>query len=236
MKSNFNVIFIIGIVLILIESCNKESKTTEPVQQQNTINNSVDTGRFTDNRDNNIYKWVKIGDQIWMSENLAYKIDTGGCWAYDEVESYADMYGYLYSWWSAKAAVPEGWHLPTDSEWTELENFLSENGYSYNSVIGSDSIAKSIASGWWDSSNTPGSLGDYYNTENINKSGFSGLSGGTRSNDNWYFFRSAYTAWWSDTEYNSKYIYYRSLNYSNPKIGRSFDKKDVGLYVRCIKD
>jgi uncharacterized protein (TIGR02145 family) len=129
------------------------------------------TGTFTDTRDGKVYKTVKIGDQIWFAENLSFKADSG-CWAYDDNEKFATIYGYLYSFRTAEKVCPKGWHLPTDAEWKQLIDYL-----------GGDSIAgaklKSVH-GW--NSKSPGLFGttiDPFKLAN-NSSGFSALPGGER--------------------------------------------------------
>jgi hypothetical protein len=98
------------------------------------------SGTFIDSRDNHEYQWVKIGNQIWMAENLAYlpsvnhiKPDSTNLphyyiYGYDgtnvneakSTPNYA-VYGVLYDWEAALNASPVGWHLPSDAEWKQLE-------------------------------------------------------------------------------------------------------------------
>lgn len=77
-------------------------------------------GSFTDTRDGKTYKTVKIGEQWIMAENLAYKPANGNYWAYDNDSANVAKYGYLYDWETAKQVAPQGWHLPTESDWMTL--------------------------------------------------------------------------------------------------------------------
>jgi uncharacterized protein (TIGR02145 family) len=118
--------------------------------------------RFTDSRDKQEYRMVKIGIQTWMAENLNYKADNSKC--YGEDESNCKKYGRLYDWETAKTVCPSGWHLPSREEWKELTEMVggtkvaskklrSKTGWHFVHNYGTDEFGFSALSfgnnGYW---------------------------------------------------------------------------------------
>lgn len=89
-------------------------------------NSLLTSGTFIDSRDNHEYKWITIGNQTWMAENLAYKAPKGA-WTYLDNNDNASKYGYLYNFETAQNVCPDGWHLPSKKEWEELKTYIEEN-------------------------------------------------------------------------------------------------------------
>jgi len=94
---------------------------------------------ITDPRDNHQYKIIKIGNQVLFAENLNYKLNTQGCFSYNNNDLLSAKYGLLYDFESAKLSSNgfPGWHLPTIYEWAELFKFLGEldSDVKYNPVV-----------------------------------------------------------------------------------------------------
>jgi uncharacterized protein (TIGR02145 family) len=197
--------------------------------------------------DGNVYQRIQIGDQIWMAENLKVthyndgtEIPTGYSdddWAnlstdayavYDDNESNADTYGYMYNWYAVETdnLAPEGWHVPTDEEWTALSDYLG---------------GSSVAGGKMKEC-TPGSCpeSEYWNSPNTgatNESGFTGLPGGYRNYYGGYYLGMGYYGYfWSSTEYGNYNAWHRELNYDYSGVYRFSTNKHYGFSVRCIRD
>ena len=152
----------------------------------------------------------------------------------------------MYNWYTVnsednggKNVCPTGWHVPTDTEWTILTDYLTENGYGYQGS-GSD-IAKSLAAvSGWSASTIVGTIGN--NQESNNSSGFTALPGGARDYDGTFGNISHlgillnYGGWWSANEFNSGSGWSRSL-YFNEILGYGADdNKNDGSSIRCLKD
>jgi uncharacterized protein (TIGR02145 family) len=146
-------------------------------------------------------------------------------------------YGVLYNWHAAMDAsassatnpsgvqgvCPDGWHLPSDAEWTELSDFvdLDNDGDASNSNEGTSLKA---TSGW----NSDGNGTDDY--------GFSALPGGYRNFDGYFDYVGNNGHWWSATELNSSDAYNRILRYSYSDMYRGYYDKIFGFSVRCLQD
>ena len=199
-----------------------------------TLNISI-----TDSRDDKIYKTIKIGDQTWMAENLAYlpvvhsnsefekhgnNSQAGyGVYGYDgnnvstsKSQANYTTYGVLYNWWAAMNACPAGWHLPSDAEWTILEDYLIANGYNFDGTTYYNRIGKALAAttNWAVSTNSSGAVGSIDYPAKRNATGFTALPGGSREYDNGTFRDlSTNATWWSATEYSTAFAWHRYIYY-----------------------
>jgi len=105
-------------------------QSNEPSEERANPLENKSSGDFIDIRDNQSYKWVILGEQVWMSENLNY-ITSEGSWCYANERINCDIYGRLYNFETSQNACPSGWHLPSDYEWKVLMNFLYVNCEGY---------------------------------------------------------------------------------------------------------
>jgi uncharacterized protein (TIGR02145 family) len=181
-------------------------------------------GTFTDQRDGKVYRTVKIGEQVWMAENLAYDAEGSKCYKNDPTNE--KKYGRYYDWETAKNVCPSGWHLPSRLEWQTLVDF-----------IGGDDIAgeKLKAKSEWNN-NFEGGSGcgtDEY--------GFSALPGDYGDPDDGDFYDAGdFGFWWSATEYASKSdgdcAYDMHMSFGADDVYWSWTPKNYWLNVRCVRD
>ena len=119
----------------------------------------------------------------------------------------------------ATSACPDGWHLPSDDEWTTLIDFLGGEDVAGGKM-------KETGTTHWNSPNTGAT----------NSSGFTALPGGYR-NTNGNFGSKGYSGrWWSATEYSSTDAWYRRLSSNHDGVYRYSYVKERGFSVRCVRD
>jgi len=174
---------------------------------------------LTDSRDGKKYKTVKIGNQIWMAENLNY--DASGSVCYDNNSANCEKYGRLYNWETAMEVCPLGWHLPSNiEEWEGLS--IVAGGVK---VAGKKLKSKS---GWNDYQGKSGNGTDEFE--------FSALPGGFGNSDSSFDIVGYNGYWWSSSERGSNYAYYRYMFYNYEYASWNYDVKSYLLSVRCLKN
>ena len=205
--------------------------------------------------DSNLYKTIKIGSQIWMTENLKvtryrngepielvsdsakWKSFNGPAYCYFQNDSSNFHFlGKLYNWFAIdnfKGICPAGWHVPKDSEWKKLEKFLGMpvaelDEYEARGVetnIGNK--LKSADKNLW---NHPSDFSE------LNTSGFTAFPAGYRNENGQFNGLNEIAMWWTASDFSGEYAWIRSIYFDNTGIdGVNLDKHN-GLSVRCIKD
>jgi uncharacterized protein (TIGR02145 family) len=216
----------------------------------------MDTNTLTvSDADGNVYRAVQIGNQVWTAENLrTTKFNDGSpiplvpdddkaiwlaapgySWYRNDIANRENC-GALYNWYAVSGGMlaPKGWHVPTDDEWTILQNHLIANGYNWDGTTVGNKVAKSLAgTGEWKSNPVSGATGNEVTSNN--RSGFSALAGGCRDFNGFHFIgETGY--WWSATESGAKRAYHRYLAHECEGLSRSDDSKKSGFSVRLLRD
>ena len=263
-KTIFIILSVLGISAFI--SC-KEQKhlTTDESSQSTTAKPSrpVTDGpsQPVTDIDGNEYKTVKLGNQVWMAENLRTTRYADGtliplgtersyvvAYRYypDDSSANVSTYGYLYKWAAVmkgasssdanpsgvQGICPDGWHVPSDAEWTELTNYVkSQSQYVCGDYTGN--IAKALASETgWKPDDEECAAGN--NPSANNATGFSARPAGGYFGD--YSGFGNYANFWSATQNISNYAYGRFLYYGYAYVSRYNDYEDYGSSVRCVRD
>lgn len=223
MKAAFAALLLLGAI-----SCKKE--TDSGLSSSLNLENSVQQIKIAS---------IVIGTQVWMAKNLdvsqyrngdiipqvtdpaKWSRTTTGAWCwYNNDSATGAVYGKLYNWYAVhdpRGLAPEGWHIPSDSEWHATGTYLG-------GTAGGKLKEKGITH-WFDP-----------NVDATNSTRFSGLPGGYRSEIGQYCYINYLGLWWTSSEYNLTSAWYRRLLcYSNFLDWWRFPKT-MGLSVRCVEN
>jgi uncharacterized protein (TIGR02145 family) len=220
----------------------------------------ANAGDVTD-ANGNVYQTVRIGSQVWMTENLRVTKYNDGATAIPYDTATADWtnattpkycfynnttntnsmkkFGVLYNWYAidpanSKKICPIGWHVPTDAEWDTLQNYLIAKGYNWDGTTTGNKIAKSLAAKTdWQTQTSKGEIGCDL-TKN-NRSGFSALPGGIRYNGT-FSFQGGHGDWWSATAADASSAWDRYFHSELDNLGRISFNKGSGFSIRLVKD
>ena len=165
---------------------------------------------------------------------------TTGAWCYYNNDPANNAtYGKLYNWYAVagihdaaslndpslrKQLAPQGWHIPSDAEWTTLTDFLGGESIAGGKMKSTGTIQ--AGTGLWESPNTAAT----------NESGFTGLPAGYRYNDGAFDGVGYLGVWWSSSESGTTDAWARYLNYNFGFADRASNGKKVGSSVRCLRD
>ena len=217
--------WIIGMMLLLLgiffvsihlnENVNYSEFAPEKMKNNSSVvNSNVVKGTLIDSRDGKKYKIVKIGRQVWMAENLNYKMKNTYC--YNNSADSCAKYGRLYIWDAAVGACPDGWHLPTMAEFSVL----------FSTVGGSSSAGRVLKSAFdWDDD---GNGSDAF--------GFSAVPAGYRNNDGKYSRKGAGAYFWSAIKEDIFLANFVRLYYYSNDVYMASDSKVSAFSVRCVRD
>jgi len=251
----FTFLFLVLTLSLGMVSCSKDDSDPRKGKTSAVFNPDKEYGTVTD-IDGNEYRTITIGTQTWMAENLrvthyrngdpipnvkdnkTWSKQTAGAYCSygntSDVDSVA-TYGYLYNWFACvdkRELCPDGWHVPSDEEWTTLityldngDNAFDPNGTGDNGVVGGR--IKEAESTHWGISN-----------RSDNSSGLTALPGGLRQGYSGLFCYSGWRGFfWSSTSYADKIsAFHRSLSSMYISVVRQALPYEDGMSVRCVKD
>jgi uncharacterized protein (TIGR02145 family) len=208
--------------------------------------------------DGNTYNTVKIGNQVWMAQNLAttkynnnssipnltlnaaWIAENGTvghngayCWYNNDGTTYKPLYGAIYNWYAVNTGnlCPTGWHVPSDLEYQTLELFLGMAPGTNPGEVGA----------WEDRGTDQGTqmkntTGWASGQNGTNTSGFSALPGGYRFGvDGTFQALNQQSYWWASDQVDAATAFYRRLDGPLTTVYRMGVLKSAGKYVRCIK-
>jgi uncharacterized protein (TIGR02145 family) len=232
---------------------------------QDQIDALQSSGNITD-QDGNTYNFMTYCNQVWtvqnaqmstyrdgtpipeVSDNTEWANLTTGAWKYTTHTIGDSTPEKLYNWYAVmgihdtdpntpnKEFAPEGWHVPSDAEWTTFENCLIATGYNWDGTTTEDKIAKAIGStSGWINSDIEGAVG--YDQSTNNSSGFNIYPFGTITPEGVPVNGANNSVLWCSTEITTETARRRYLYFGNEYLGiSSAEDKKNGFSVRLVKD
>lgn len=214
-----------GAIFNILICCSKKDNSPDPVADI----------------EDNIYKTIQVGDQIWMADNLKTsslsdrtgipvvtdagdwnELTTPGlCWYDNDANANKTVYGALYNYYAVTSGklCPPGWHVPSMDEWQKFRGILGDT------ISGGGKLKEAGILHW----KTP-------NTGATNSTGFTALPAGIRYFEGTFNSRFFFTSFWSSTEEDNNKGWYMSLYFNDAVASLNKTSKKDGFSVRCIKD
>ncbi|MEI6122057.1 MAG: fibrobacter succinogenes major paralogous domain-containing protein [Bacteroidota bacterium] len=243
-------------VLFFIVSCKKDTPTIIETGTITDVDGNVYKTVKIGNRwwmaENLKVKRYRNGDSIQFVDKVGYYLDSA-TWNHTDSGAYCVIdnlnetsqnyqgkkFGFLYNWFAANDSrniAPEGWHVPSDVEWIEMEEFLGMSSDEANKVNwrGTNEGNKLKIDGGSNGWNQPSNI---YNVWGTNESGFTALGGACCMFNGVWGSPGTYSTgfWWTSSTELDK-AYYRYLDYNKPNVFRFYGQKTYGFSIRCVKD
>ena len=249
-------------ILMRVEDHTGLSASVRCVKKSEPETFTCGTSKMKDANDNE-YETILIGNQCWTKTNLRATKDRNGndfingisaaAGSFDEYEDAViyiptaekwnennssvtynnNTFGYYYNWTAANNVCPVGWHLPSDAEWTTMEQTQTSMDVTGAGLRGDH--AGKLAGEGWNPSTTAGAPGNASDPDH-NASGFSAVPAGSCYGSSFYAAGNN-ASFWSSTQYHSDYAYTRGLDCNFADVFRSYnDGKSNGYSVRCLRD
>ncbi len=256
-------LIILGIFLMTtISSCDKESSRSHTYEIMKDAVTDIDgnhydavqigeqiwmiqnlrTTRFADGTE------IPLSTEPTVYFGSNWPVGTPYRWAPNDDAMNADKFGWLYNWDAVvrgdegsqqnpsglQGICPDGWHVPSDAEWTELTDYVSSDRKMRSSPRAESAIAQAMAAQTdWEQGTDKGDVG--YDLSKNNATGFSALPAGIAGFTFHTFGNSGY--FWTSTKggyYQQAYI--RCFHSANNDVFRNSWSTEEGLSVRCVKD
>ena len=181
------------------------------------LNSNMAYGEFLDERDNQVYRTIQIGEQVWMAQNMNYYVEGSDCYASDTLKCLSN--GRMYPWIIANQICPNGWHLPDTADFNRLVDFVKQNN-------GGKDIAPNLITG----------KKDIFGFSSITSGGYGTGAKFTEGDKQYYWTSTALEEDPETIENESWLAWVRYLSASGKYLSYARFNQKWLLSIRCLKD